>query len=112
MTETKEPESTAHRHIENELPVPEGETADSTEQQTTERVTKAPKRNVWIAWIYMFNWYPSHYSKEERKFLRKLDAFMLTFTSLAFFLKWLDQSNLNSAYVSGMKEELDLKGNE
>lgn len=75
-------------------------------------VKEAPKRNVWIAWLYLFNWYPSHYPKEERRFLRKLDAFMLTFTSIAFFLKWLDQSNVNSAYVSGMKEELNLYGNE
>ena len=28
------------------------------------------------------------------------------------FLKWLDSSNINSAYVSGMKEELSLNGNQ
>jgi hypothetical protein len=28
------------------------------------------------------------------------------------FLKWLDSSNINNAYVSGMKEELGLYGNE
>jgi hypothetical protein len=28
------------------------------------------------------------------------------------FLKWLDSSNINNAYVSGMKEELSLYGNE
>lgn len=71
-----------------------------------------PKRSLWIAWLYMFDWYPSHLSKKEKKFLRKLDAFLLTFTSLAFFLKWLDSSNINNAYVSGMKEELKLFGNE
>lgn len=26
------------------------------------------------------------------------------------FIKWLDQSNINNAYNSGMKEELELKG--
>lgn len=70
------------------------------------------KKSVWTAWLYMFNWYPSHLSKPERKFLRKLDAFLLTFTSIAFFLKWLDSSNINNAYVSGMKEDLELHGNE
>lgn len=73
---------------------------------------EAPKRSLWIAWMYIFEWYPSHYPEDERKFLRKLDAYLLTFTSIAFFLKWLDQSNINSAYVSGMKEELGLYGNE
>ncbi|KAL0934775.1 vitamin H transporter [Colletotrichum truncatum] len=80
------------------------------EAGTTEN--EPEKRSLWIAWLYMFDWYPSHLSKEEKKFLRKLDAFLLTFTSLAFFLKWLDSSNINSAYVSGMKEELKLFGNE
>lgn len=74
--------------------------------------TESQKRSLWIAWLYMFDWYPSHLSREEKRFLRKLDAFLLTFTSLAFFLKWLDSSNINSAYVSGMKEELNLYGNE
>jgi hypothetical protein len=49
---------------------------------------QAPNRNVWIAWMYMFDWYPSHYPADEKKFLRKLDAFMLSFTCVAFFLKW------------------------
>lgn len=26
------------------------------------------------------------------------------------FIKWLDQSNINNAYNSGMKEELELNG--
>lgn len=41
------------------------------------------KHSLWWAWLYMFDWYPSHYPAEERKFLRKLDAFLLTFTSFA-----------------------------
>lgn len=28
------------------------------------------------------------------------------------FIKWLDQVNINNAYNSGMKEELDLQGNQ
>jgi hypothetical protein len=27
-----------------------------------------------------------------------------------YFIKWLDQSNINNAYNSGMKEELNLNG--
>lgn len=50
------------------------------EVPATRELKEAPKHNVWVAWVYMFNWYPAHYPPEERKFLRKLDAFMLTFT--------------------------------
>jgi hypothetical protein len=28
------------------------------------------------------------------------------------FLKWLDSANINNAYVSGMKEDLQLNGNQ
>ncbi|ORY68582.1 vitamin H transporter [Pseudomassariella vexata] len=68
--------------------------------------------SLWWAWLYIFNWYPKHIPKEEKAFLKKIDAFLLTFTSFAFFLKWLDSSNINNAYVSGMKEDLKLYGND
>ncbi|KAI8935149.1 hypothetical protein NX059_007742 [Plenodomus lindquistii] len=73
---------------------------------------EAPKRSPWKAWMYLWEWYPKHYPAEERKLLRKMDACLLTFCSLMFFLKWLDSSNINNAYVSGMKEELNLNGNQ
>ncbi|MCJ1233865.1 hypothetical protein MMC14_001823 [Varicellaria rhodocarpa] len=47
-------------------------------------------------------------SPEERQFLFKLDAALLTFASLGYFIKYLDQANINNAFVSGMKEDLDL----
>ena len=51
-------------------------------------------------------------STEERKFLFKLDAALLTFASLGYFIKYLDQSNINNAFVSGMKEDLGLYKNQ
>lgn len=38
---------------------------------------KPPQRNLWIAWLYIFDWYPSHYSKEEKRLLKKLDRIIL-----------------------------------
>ncbi|KIW21430.1 hypothetical protein PV08_02010 [Exophiala spinifera] len=49
---------------------------------------------------------------EERKFLFKLDAAILTFTCLGYFSRFLDQANINNAYVSGMKEDLNMLGNQ
>ncbi|KAL2793207.1 major facilitator superfamily domain-containing protein [Aspergillus keveii] len=49
---------------------------------------------------------------EERRFLFKLDAALLTFATLGYFVKTLDQNNINSAFVSGMKEDLGLYKNE
>jgi ACS family pantothenate transporter-like MFS transporter len=48
----------------------------------------------------------------ERKLVQKLDFFILTFCCLMYFLNYLDRTNLNNAYVSGMREELNFKGNQ
>ncbi|KAL4808605.1 major facilitator superfamily domain-containing protein [Aspergillus unguis] len=48
----------------------------------------------------------------EAKLLRKIDTFILSFCCLCYFINYLDRTNLNNAYVSGMREELDFQGNE
>ncbi|KAJ5906096.1 uncharacterized protein N7473_003012 [Penicillium subrubescens] len=60
----------------------------------------------------VFNWYPSHYPSEERRLLFKLDLSILVFACLCFFVKYLDQTNISNAYVSGLKEDFSLHGNE
>jgi hypothetical protein len=52
------------------------EAGENLKTGRTRRVlNEVPKRSVWTAWLYMFDWYP----KDERRFLQKLDAFILTF---------------------------------
>jgi ACS family pantothenate transporter-like MFS transporter len=48
----------------------------------------------------------------EKRFLVKLDFFLLTYTCLGYFCKNLDQANINNAYVSGMKEALHMHGSQ
>lgn len=72
-----------------------------------EVVQKAPKRKP-ISYL----WDTFDKSHEERAFLFKLDAALLTFASLGYFIKYLDQININNAFVSGMKEDLGLYGNQ
>lgn len=50
--------------------------------------------------------------KRERWYLFKLDVTLLFIACAMVFTKALDQSNLSNAFVSGMKEELSLYGNE
>ncbi|KAF2143567.1 uncharacterized protein K452DRAFT_317051 [Aplosporella prunicola CBS 121167] len=54
----------------------------------------------------------SQSSKEERRLVRKIDFFILTFCCLSYFTNYLDRSNLTNAYVSGMREDLAFKGNQ
>ncbi|KAH8668727.1 pantothenate transporter liz1 [Xylariales sp. PMI_506] len=70
-------------------------------------VAEKPKR-TWRSYL----WDTFDKSPEERKFLFKLDGVILTFASLGYFIKYLDQVNVNNAYVSGMKEDLGFVGNE
>lgn len=71
-------------------------------------VIKATPEHNWRSYI----WDSLDKSLEERKFLFKLDAAVLTFASLGYFIKNLDQININNAFVSGMKEDLNLYKNE
>ncbi|ODV85804.1 hypothetical protein CANARDRAFT_27894 [[Candida] arabinofermentans NRRL YB-2248] len=59
-----------------------------------------------------FNLYPSNYSAVERKFLLKVDFSVFFFLCASFYTKYLDNSNISNAYVSGMKEDLKLHGNQ
>lgn len=49
-------------------------------------------------------------SAEERWFVARLDAILLIYTCVSQVLKYLDQQNITNAYVSGMKEDLNLQG--
>ncbi|KAL4786983.1 major facilitator superfamily domain-containing protein [Aspergillus varians] len=55
-------------------------------------------------------WFPAGASPEERRLVRKLDLLVLPYACLSFFVKFLDVSALTNAYVSGMKEDLNLTG--
>ncbi|BGP12595.1 hypothetical protein JCM10213v2_000512 [Rhodosporidiobolus nylandii] len=44
--------------------------------------------------------------------LVKIDWFILSFICLMYFSNYLDRANLANAYVSGLKEDLGLKGND
>ncbi|KAF9064790.1 MFS general substrate transporter [Rhodocollybia butyracea] len=78
--------------------------------------TKNPSRSVqqisWGSRISRVIWDRDDKSEEERKFVRRLDWGLMTIACLQYFVKYLDQSNVSNAYVSGMKEALDFQGNE
>ncbi|ERT02831.1 MFS transporter, ACS family, pantothenate transporter [Sporothrix schenckii 1099-18] len=51
-------------------------------------------------------------SPEDRRLIAKIDWFILSYVCLAYFVKYLDQTNVSNAYVSGMKEDLAMSGND
>ncbi len=72
-------------------------------------VAKDPTINqTWRSYI----WDSLDKPSRERRFLFKLDAIVLTVACLGSFIKYLDQINVLSAFVSGMKEDLGLFSNQ
>lgn len=53
-------------------------TSDSKEAAPVPSSSVKPDaKSLKWAWLYIFDWYPSHYSPEERKLLRKQDFIIL-----------------------------------
>ncbi|OOQ86717.1 major facilitator superfamily transporter [Penicillium brasilianum] len=50
--------------------------------------------------------------EKERALVWRLDLFFLTIGFLGYAFKYLDQTNISNAYVSGMQKDLGLYGNE
>lgn len=65
-----------------------------------------PVRQKW------YQWFSPNDTLEERRLILKLDGLIMVFVFLAYWAKVLDQSATSAAYVSGMKEDLGLYGNE
>ncbi|KIN02579.1 hypothetical protein OIDMADRAFT_102700 [Oidiodendron maius Zn] len=81
---------------------------ESGSDEEIEFIIQENPKKKWTSYI----WDTLDKSPQERRFLFKLDAAVLTFASLGYFIKYLDQSNINNAFVSGMKEDLNLYGNQ
>lgn len=90
---------TGHVHIPDVAPAITDIVDDGRDarEHANEVVQVQPKRK-WQSYI----WDSLDKSPEERRFLFKLDSAVLTFATLGYFIKYLDQSNINSAFVSGM----------
>ncbi|KAF9641321.1 hypothetical protein BFW01_g681 [Lasiodiplodia theobromae] len=85
------------------------EAQDQDRGHATQKADEVVAKDLKKTWKGVF-WDTFDKSPEERKFLGKLDAALLSFASLGYFIKYLDQQNINSAFVSGMKEDLGLYG--
>ncbi|KAL2873483.1 hypothetical protein SGCOL_011326 [Colletotrichum sp. CLE4] len=74
----------------------------------------APQKVSWGRKILYHLWDADQHLKspQERALVRKLDFGILICATLGWWMKYIDQSNITNAYVSGMKEDLNIQGNE
>jgi hypothetical protein len=59
-----------------------------------------------------YQWFAPTDTPAERRLILKLDGLIIVFVFLAYWAKVLDSSATSTAYVSGMKEDLKLYGNQ
>ncbi|CCH41465.1 Vitamin H transporter [Wickerhamomyces ciferrii] len=82
---------------------------DLTIEMTDEEIAK---RKTWWYKLSLFLWDSVDKHPSERSFLFKLDFFLLSSSMLGYFIKNLNQNNVGTAYVNGMKEYYHMNGNQ
>nr|ACZ51514.1 CND06240-like protein [Kwoniella heveanensis] len=70
--------------------------------------TYVPPQKTWKSYI----WSTLDVPKDEARFLTKLDLTLISSAALGVMIRYLDQVNITNAFNSGMKEDLELYGNE
>ncbi|KAI8162043.1 putative transporter SEO1 [Colletotrichum sp. SAR 10_70] len=75
-------------------------------------MTSALKESVPRDKWWKIKWFSDDDTPEERRLITKIDMFLVPYSVLGYWVKYIDQSNLNNAYVAGMKEDLGFYGNE
>ncbi|KAJ5714591.1 uncharacterized protein N7483_011772 [Penicillium malachiteum] len=81
---------------------------EDTERSSPIPPVKEKVKRRWVSYI----WDTFDKTPEERRLIFKFDSAILTFASLGYFIKYLDQVNISNAFVSGMKEDLDMYGDQ
>ncbi|EXJ87394.1 hypothetical protein A1O3_04353 [Capronia epimyces CBS 606.96] len=59
-----------------------------------------------------YRWYAESDGPKERRLLLKLDLLIIPYAFIAFWLEYIDSTNISNAYVSGLARDLDFHGNE
>ncbi|KAK7416856.1 hypothetical protein QQX98_004914 [Neonectria punicea] len=76
---------------------------DITHHDIGMKLVRTWKGYIWDTW---------ELPPDQRRLLFKVDFFILTFASIGYFLKNIDQTNVNNAFLSGMEEDLEMYGNQ
>ncbi|KAL2798660.1 major facilitator superfamily domain-containing protein [Aspergillus keveii] len=88
------------------------DTKAPTETQVAPLNTEPPVPKTRWERIEAVIWDGGYRSKEEKKLVRTLDIFIMSWATYGYFVRLLDSGNITNAYVSGMKEDLNFHGNQ
>ena len=83
-----------------------GQLYNSSSNSSNSPVDHPTQRQKW------YQYFSPTDTPEEKRLILKLDALIMVFLFFAHWAKVLDSSATSTAYVSGMKEDLRMFGNE
>lgn len=115
-----------YRHVEDEIELDEKNETISDSQPIIKEYRDEANRSWWNffdEYEYRktttetlrhrwFQWFDEGTSKAEKKLVLKLYVIIGFYSFLGYWVKYLDQLNLNNAYVSGLKTAISMKGND
>lgn len=59
-----------------------------------------------------YKWFHEDDTLQERKVILKIDLLLTFYSLMAYWVKYLDQTNLTNAYIGGLKEAIGMEGND
>ncbi|KAL6454202.1 SEO1 Probable transporter SEO1 [Candida maltosa Xu316] len=59
-----------------------------------------------------YKWFADSDTPEEKKLISKVDILLVFYSLMAYIVKYLSQSNLVNAYIGGLKEDINMQGND
>lgn len=59
-----------------------------------------------------YKWFNESDTPAERRLILKLDVILTVYSLMAYWVKYLDQTNLNNVYVTSFKDDIGMKGND
>ncbi|KAI5965410.1 SEO1, partial [Candida margitis] len=68
--------------------------------------TQSKKSRKW------YKWFHDEDTPEEKKVITKIDILLTFYSLMAYWVKYLDQTNLTNAYIGGIKESIGMEGND
>lgn len=89
-----------------------GNNKEVTESSCYESRTSDFKSLPMMSKIKAIFWGNPPADKKERRLLFKIDCFVLSYVCLNYWINYVDRTNLSNAYVSGMKEDLKMVGDD
>ncbi|KAF2437252.1 pantothenate transporter liz1, partial [Karstenula rhodostoma CBS 690.94] len=99
----------------SDLQIGQGSTKDglhaTVAESTSTQTEDGKKASLWRRIVGVV-WDSLEGEPEYRRYVQRLDRIFFPTVLLGYFIKYLDQTNYSNAFISGMKEDLHLYGNE